>query len=95
MTRLKINDNSRPPDDIPPYGNFEYDLIRSADDFEAMPLTGKGAAYCYTHSADSIIVWSTGGPPIAAPSPALVALGDSPGRPVETTAPVVDIAAAP
>jgi hypothetical protein len=60
LSRLKVNGNSRPPRDIPPYGNFEYDLTRQADDLEPTPYSGKGAAYCYKRRADSIIVSSMG-----------------------------------
>ena len=60
LTRLKVNGNSRPPRGEPPYGNFEYDLTRQADEFAARSYAGKGGVYCYRHRPDAIIVWSMG-----------------------------------
>jgi hypothetical protein len=41
-------------------GNFEYGLVRSADDLEPTPYYGKGAAQCYPNPSDTIFVWSMG-----------------------------------
>jgi hypothetical protein len=43
-----------------PHGNFEYGLIRSAEDLEPTPYYGKGAAFCYRKRSDVIRVWSMG-----------------------------------
>lgn len=40
------------------YGNFVYDLERSAADLVPTPYRGKGAALCYWTKPDTIIVWS-------------------------------------
>jgi hypothetical protein len=40
------------------YGNFVYSLTRSANDLQAAPYRGKGAALCYPNRADTIFVWS-------------------------------------
>lgn len=42
------------------YGNFEYQLVRSADDIPATQYDGKGAAYCFDGRPDLIFVWSMG-----------------------------------
>ena len=55
LGELKINGNTRA---VKPYGNFEYELVRSADDLPAIPYQGKGAAHCYARRADVLIVWS-------------------------------------
>jgi hypothetical protein len=42
------------------YGNFEYALIREADDLAPTAYRGKGALHCYSSAADQLIVWSMG-----------------------------------
>jgi hypothetical protein len=39
------------------YGNFQYRLVRSADDLPATQYIGKGAAYCFDGRPDVIFVW--------------------------------------
>jgi hypothetical protein len=56
LRSFRFNGNSG----TPPYGNFEYGLIRSADDLQPTPYYGKGAALCYRMRADVIFVWSMG-----------------------------------
>lgn len=41
-------------------GNFEYALVRRADDVPRARYHGKGAALCAVEAADIIIVWSMG-----------------------------------
>jgi hypothetical protein len=41
-----------------PYGNFVYQLSRSATDLAATAYHGKGAARCYGDGVDVIFVWS-------------------------------------
>jgi hypothetical protein len=55
LQSLKINGNTRA---AKPYGNFEYRLLRRADDLPETPYEGKGAAHCYARQADVLIVWS-------------------------------------
>ena len=40
------------------YGNFVYELERSASDLTSTLFRGKGAALCYRTRPDTIIVWS-------------------------------------
>jgi hypothetical protein len=42
------------------YGNFEYALVREADDLPPTPYRGKGALHCYSSASDQLIVWSMG-----------------------------------
>lgn len=42
------------------FGNFEYQLVRSADDLPATDYDGKGAAYCFDDRPDLIFVWAMG-----------------------------------
>lgn len=51
LTTFKFNGNSAG------YGNFQYTLIRQADDLPATPYVGKGAAVCDT-TPRTIGVWS-------------------------------------
>jgi hypothetical protein len=44
-----------------PYGNFQYQLVRRADDLPPTPYIGKGATRCYDDEPDVIFVWSMGG----------------------------------
>lgn len=57
LTALRVNGNTEAPR---PYGNFDYHLIRRADDLRPTEYHGKGALHC--HSArvgpDKLIVWS-------------------------------------
>jgi SnoaL-like protein len=55
LETLKVNGNTRA---AKPYGNFEFTLVRSADDLPATPYQGKGAAHCYALGSDVLIVWS-------------------------------------
>jgi hypothetical protein len=41
-------------------GNFEYGLVRSANDLQPTRYYGKGAAHCYPNPSDTIFVWSMG-----------------------------------
>ena len=54
LRSFRFNGNSG----APPYGNFEYGLIRRADDLPPTPYHGKGAAFCYPTRSDVIFVWS-------------------------------------
>jgi hypothetical protein len=56
LRSLSINGNTdaRPK----PYGNFDYRLVRSADDLSPTNYQGKGALHCYRSRQDAIIVWS-------------------------------------
>jgi hypothetical protein len=40
--------------------NFEYGLLRSADDMQPTRYYGKGATHCYPNQPDTIFVWSMG-----------------------------------
>lgn len=55
LRSFKFNGNSSTP-----YGNFEYGLIRRAEDLRPTPYYGKGAAFCYRTRSDVIFVWSMG-----------------------------------
>jgi hypothetical protein len=46
--------------DLSPFGNFEYKLVRRADDLRPTEYVGKGASYCYANGRDVIFVWSMG-----------------------------------
>jgi hypothetical protein len=54
LRSFRFNGNSG----VPPYGNFEYGLTRSANDLQPTPYYGKGAAFCYPTRPDVIFVWS-------------------------------------
>jgi ketosteroid isomerase-like protein len=43
---------------IAPYGNFEYRLIRRANDLPPTRYHGKGAARCFSGTPDLIFIWS-------------------------------------
>jgi hypothetical protein len=56
LTSMQVNSNT---DAQPkPYGNFDYRLVRSADDLPATDYRGKGALHCYRSRPDELIVWS-------------------------------------
>lgn len=57
LSSFRFNGNSA---SRAPYGNFEYDLTRSAEDLEPTAYRGKGAAFCYRDRSDIIFVWSMG-----------------------------------
>ena len=63
LTWLRVNGNTNARK---PYGNFEYRLVRHADDLEPTDYHGKGALHCYSWRADQLIVWSMAE---AAPAP--------------------------
>jgi hypothetical protein len=58
LTSFKFNGNS--PGIAARYGNFEYGLVRSADDLPPTNYYGKGASSCYGDRPDLIFVWSMG-----------------------------------
>ena len=43
---------------VPPWGNFDVELLRRARNFPATRYRGTGAAYCYAVRSNAIIVWS-------------------------------------
>jgi hypothetical protein len=57
LTAIRVNGNTEAPR---PYGNFEYRLIRRADDLTPTEYRGKGALHCYSARVgpDKLIVWS-------------------------------------
>ena len=59
LTAIQVNGNSVGPR---PYGNFQYRLIRHADDLAPTAYQGKGALHCYSARVgpDKLIVWSMG-----------------------------------
>lgn len=59
LTFLRVNGNT---EGRRPYGNFEYRLIRRADDLTPTEYRGKGALHCYSARVgpDKLIVWSMG-----------------------------------
>jgi hypothetical protein len=56
LRSFRFNGNSGLSGDT--YGNFEYGLIRSADDLSPTRYYGKGASRCYRARPDVIFVWS-------------------------------------
>jgi hypothetical protein len=56
LVRVKVNGNTDGGGG--PYGNFEFDAMRSAHDLASTPYNGKGAVYCFRDRADMIFVWS-------------------------------------
>jgi hypothetical protein len=40
------------------YGNFQFTLVREADDLARTDYQGKGALHCYASAPDRLIVWS-------------------------------------
>lgn len=55
LRSVRITGNSHAS---PPYGNFVFSLVRSADDLEPTRYDGKGAAYCFRARPDVVFVWS-------------------------------------
>lgn len=60
LTSLRVNGNTAARK---PYGNFQYRLVRSADDLAPTEYLGKGALHCYATRPDVLIVWSMTGDP--------------------------------
>ena len=56
LQSLRVNSNTLAAPK--PYGNFEYRLVRRADDLAPTSYQGKGALHCYRSRPDAIIVWS-------------------------------------
>jgi hypothetical protein len=61
LRSFRFNGNSGAGGDT--YGNFEYGLIRRADDLPPTRYYGKGAARCYRTRPDVVFVWSMGREP--------------------------------
>lgn len=57
LTSLRVNGNT---EGRRPYGNFEYRLIRQADDLTPTEYQGKGSLHCYPARVgpDKLSVWS-------------------------------------
>jgi hypothetical protein len=60
LRSFRFNGNTIASGNLKSYGNFQYRLIRQADDLEPTRYGGKGALHCYHGLPDRLIVWSMG-----------------------------------
>jgi hypothetical protein len=60
LRSFEFNGNTSGSGSAASYGNFEYALLRGAQDLEPSSYYGKGAAHCRRGASDTIFVWSMG-----------------------------------
>jgi hypothetical protein len=60
LTSLLVGGNTIASGTLKSYGNFQYTLVREADDLAPTEYGGKGALHCYASRPDVLIVWSMG-----------------------------------
>jgi hypothetical protein len=58
LRSLRVNGNTIASGNLKSYGNFEYRLVRAANDLAPTGYQGKGALHCYLGRPDTLIVWS-------------------------------------
>ena len=58
LKSLRVNGNTISSGTLKSYGNFQYTLVREADDLAPTDYAGKGALHCYASRPDVLIVWS-------------------------------------
>lgn len=57
LRSLRVNRNTVAAG-MTPYANFEYRLIRQANDLPPTRYHGKGSAHCFSTTPDQIFIWS-------------------------------------